>query len=272
MNEPTPSARSGSSPVRLLAALPLALPVALSAALMVTAAAGEPWRGRLQGGGEVWVDPETHRAMGGFDGVERPLWDGVHRLEDGSTVIIRDGIAVPTEPMYEAWRRAERPRPVLAERYCEQLVRKTCGFDDACSSTAACVRARSLRTDAARERHQGRSAAQPPTAAVERCRQALDDPAFPVCASIESDRGDSRCRALVVKVCGANDACAETQACDAARQLQALETEERLVREDPRAPGVTGRQCLEAMHNDFFTPCEPAGPAPRQAGGASNRD
>lgn len=234
----------------------------LTALLLVVLAAhgnalAEPWQGRLQGGAEVTVDPETRRATGVIDGQERPLWDGVHRLEDGSTVIVRDGVAVPTEPMYERWQREDEPEAIYAGRFCNQLVRKTCGFDEACSAHAACLRARTLLTDEMREQRQSPSAGvqYPQTAASERCRTALDDPAFPACASLDAASGDSRCRDLVVRVCGAGNECAGSQACDAAQQLQGLETQERLTNADPAALSRTGQQCLEAMNNSFFAPC-----------------
>jgi hypothetical protein len=223
----------------------------------------DAWRGELQTGGQVVVDPESHRAMREDGGTARPLWDGVHRLEDGSTVIVRDGVAVPTEDMYRAWSGGVAPQPVYAERWCKQLVRKTCGFDDACDNTAACLQARTLLADAERERRElflasgpGTGADTAPTATEPRCREALADPAFPACASL-AEGGDSRCRKLVLRVCGVDDTCADTEACDAARQLEALETEERLALEDPGALSGTGRQCLEAMQNHFFAPCNP---------------
>lgn len=221
-------------------------------------AIAQSWHGQLEGGPEIMVDPDTRRASGVINGERRPLWDGVHKLEDGSTVIVRDGIAVPTEPMYEQWRGQAEPEPVFARHYCKQLVRKTCGFDDACRSSAACLRARALFDDAVRERREPvdfeRDAA--PSATNDRCRDALEDPEFSACASLASETGDSRCQALVERTCGVDDACANSQACDAARQLQGLETQERLTNADPSALSQTGRQCLEAMSNRFFEPCE----------------
>ncbi len=233
-------------------------------ALLLAAPAidAQTWRGALQRGGEIVVDPGTHRAVRQQDGATHPLWDGVHQLEDGSTVTVRDGVAVPTEDMYRTWRGSGPPAPVYAERWCTQLVRKTCGFDDACDTGAACLQARSLRADAQRERRElgltrGLDAgADAPTASAERCRLALAEPGFPACESLAAGAA-GRCRALVRRVCGEDDACADSQACDAARQLLALETEERLAAADPTAPSGTGHQCMEAMHNDFFTPCTP---------------
>jgi hypothetical protein len=220
----------------------------------------QAWQGRLQGGSTIQVDPQTRRATGMFDGEPRPLWDGVHRLEDGSAVIVRDGIAVPTAPMYEQWHGRHAPdEPRYAQRYCKQLVRKTCGFDEACGAAAACLRARSLLGEATQARREAIATGldQASSATNARCREALDDPAFPACASLTAERGDSRCQALVQQACGADEACADSPACDAARQLQALEIQERLGRADPSALSQTGRQCLEAMTNRFFAPCAP---------------
>lgn len=220
------------------------------------AAQAETWRGELQGGGAIRVDPDSHRAVLD-DGSNRPLWDGVHRMGDGSTVIIRDGIAVPTEEMYRAWGSGPVPQPTFADRYCNQLVRKTCGFDDACGSSAACLRARTLLADESGEQRDLPPAANlyPQTATSALCRTALADPGFNACASLEAAAGKSRCRALVVQACGTRDRCGTSQACDAARQLLAMETDERLANDDPGAASLTGQQCIEAMANPFFVAC-----------------
>ncbi|MCG6940132.1 MAG: hypothetical protein LJE69_02645 [Thiohalocapsa sp.] len=223
-------------------------------------AVADNWRGELESGGTIVVDPGTHRALRQDGGTTRQLWDGVHRLEDGSTVIVRDGVAVPTEEMYRAWAGGPTASPIYADRWCMQLVRKTCGFDDACDTVAPCLQARTLLAEAERERRdlaitRGPAADTVRSATEPRCRQALADPAFPACASLTSG-GDSRCRELVLKVCGAKDACADSPACDAARQLQSLETDERLTVADPAALTGTGQQCLEALHNDFFVACD----------------
>jgi hypothetical protein len=99
--------------------------------------------------------------------------------------------------------------------------------------------------------------AYPQTEASELCRHALSDPAYNACESLEAGIGDSRCRKLVDRVCGAERQCGTSQACDAADQLLRMETEERLANDDPGALSGTGRQCIEAMGNDFFKPCRP---------------
>jgi hypothetical protein len=235
----------------------LMLASTLALLMSLTETAADDWRGQLRRGGEITVDPSTHRALRDYGGIQRPMWDGVHHLDDGSTVIIRDGIAVPTEQMYEAWSSGSRPEPAFEERYCDQLVRKTCGFDNACNNSAACMQARSLLAAEGRQQRDLpiTAGSHPTTAAGEECHEALSDPAFPACGSLEAAGGSSRCRDLVDRVCGSAGECAATQGCDAARQLLRMETEERLVNDDPAALSRTGEQCLEAMSNPFFPPC-----------------
>lgn len=224
----------------------------------------EPWAGTLQQGGTLTVEPGSRRALIEQAGQRRPLWDGVHRLDDGSTVTVRDGIAVPTAAMLEAWRAGPVPAATYAERYCEQLVRKTCGFDRACDHHAACLHARTLLAAETREQRDLPLAAgaYPHTATSARCQAALAAPASAACPSLAAATGDSRCQALVARACGQTDACRASPACDAARQLLALETDERLGNADPAAVSLTGRQCLEAIANPFFAACAAVGDPP----------
>ncbi|WP_373509204.1 hypothetical protein, partial [Thiocapsa sp.] len=63
------------------------------------ARADEPWTAPLQRGGQVEVDPRTNRPVLTQDGRQTQLWDGVHRLEDGSVIRIEGGRVVPTTDM-----------------------------------------------------------------------------------------------------------------------------------------------------------------------------
>ncbi len=222
------------------------------------AIAAEPWSGTLYGGGELEVDPESRRAVRYKNGTAVPMWDGTHRLDDGSVVIVREGAVVPTESMLDAWRAPPPMRPALAGRYCDQLVRKVCGYDNACSFDEVCVQARQLLRDEREEQRRMRleSGTHPKTTSSGRCSQALTDGAFPACAQGMAVKKDSPCDLLVLRVCGHDNACANQQACGLARQLLGMETEERLVGSDPSAPTATGNQCREAMSNRFFSPCE----------------
>ena len=77
---------------------------------------------------------------------ERPLWDGTHRLKDGSTLIIRKGIAVPNPDILESRRQLQPPEPeewedmrIVGTSPCERLERKVCGPENECLAIEACA-------------------------------------------------------------------------------------------------------------------------------------
>lgn len=172
------------------------LGAALATLLLCTAPAGadEPWTAPLQRGGQVEVDPRTNRPVINQDGRQTQLWDGVHRLEDGSVIRIEGGRVIPTTDMLV---------PPLAPE-------------------------QSATTDAEGE---------------------TDQPAG------EPITGASPCEQLVIRVCGASRTCWREPACEAARQLREMEQEEWLKGADPHRVTESGKQCTEAMSNDFFAPC-----------------
>lgn len=104
----------------------------------------------LQKGGEVSVDPNTNRATVTRGGVTTPLWDGTHRLDDGSVLIINRGVTVPNRTILES----RRPSPPEAEDWegapiagyspCEKLARRVCGKQDQCGEIEGCTLARQL--------------------------------------------------------------------------------------------------------------------------------
>lgn len=214
------------------------------------------WTGTLSDGSELQVDPSTHRAMQVEGDRARPLWDGVHQLEDGSVVIIRGGTAVPTTEMLRAWEGGTATVDELEGRPCEQLERRVCGHDNRCRATAACLSARSLLNSEreAQRRAPFASGARPATEYTKRCEAALTDAAFPPCVS--ESAAPSPCRALVERVCGEADRCASHPACAPARQLLAQEGEERDASHRPDLPTPSSAQCEEALGNAFFKPCE----------------
>lgn len=237
-----------------------AIGLLLVAALLLaagTTTAGS-WTGSLQDGSVLRVDPQTHRAMRYHNGGAVPMWDGTHRLEDGSVVIVRDGQAVPTEPMLDTWRAEPGAEPRLRERYCDQLVRKVCGFNDECSRAQPCVLARQL---VRMEREEQRraplgSGPYPQTESTTECLDALSNPTFPACRASAPRRPDTDCAQLVERVCGKNNECESSPACSPARQLLQMETEERLESADPDARTPMGAECVKAQDNPFFKPCE----------------
>jgi hypothetical protein len=105
---------------------------------------------RLKGGGTVTVDPDTNRATVTRGGVSTPLWDGTHRLDDDSVLIINQGMTVPDEkilgtrepplPEAETWEGV----PIVGYSPCERLVWRVCGIEDQCAETEACNLARQL--------------------------------------------------------------------------------------------------------------------------------
>lgn len=217
----------------------------------------DSWTGTLHDGSEVQVDPNSRRAMRHHDGRAAPLWDGTHRLEDGSVVIVRDGLAVPTEAMMNTWAE-EGAEPGMRERYCEQLVRKACGFQNECARTQPCVLARQLLNMEREEQRRAPFGAGPlpQTESSGECRDALSNASFPACADSVPATMDSACAKLVDKVCGAGGQCSSSQACGPARQLLKMESEERLESVDPDALSPTGAECEKAMDNAFFEPCQ----------------
>jgi hypothetical protein len=235
----------------------LGLPLWLAASGFATAAS---WTGTLNDGSVIKVDPTTHRAMRYYNGGVAPLWNGTHRLEDGSVVIVHEGQAVPTEEMMGVWAAEPGAQPEMRERYCTQLVRKVCGFHGECGSAQACVLANQLlRMEGEEQRRKPPGAgAHPQTEASGQCIDALSNPAFSVCAAAAPGSKETTCRKLVKRVCGDGNECVGSSACDPARQLLQMETEERLESADPDAKTSVGVECEKAMANAFFKPCTPA--------------
>ncbi len=117
--------------------------IAILAAGAFTAEAGN-WSGRMLNGNEVVVDPGTNRATVTVDGVSTQLWEGTHRLQDGSVLIIRNGIAVPNKTILES-RELPLPEPsewedapIIGYSPCEKLVRRVCGKAGRCVDFMGC--------------------------------------------------------------------------------------------------------------------------------------
>lgn len=131
-------ARSSWLAVGTLAMLALALPLPAAAA---------SWSGKLENGGEIRVDPRTNRPTVTIDGRETQLWDGVHKLQDGSKLTVESGRVTPNEEMIESRQPHPVPpppstdnlgEPILGLSPCERLVRKVCGTDEVCANAKAC--------------------------------------------------------------------------------------------------------------------------------------
>jgi hypothetical protein len=193
-----------------------------------------------------------------YNGGIAPLWDGTHRLEDGSVIIVRDGQAVPTESMMNSWTAEPGSQPLLQDRYCDQLVRKVCGFHDECARSRPCVLARQLLGMEREEQRRlpmgaGRRAQ---TMSGDKCQDALSNLAFPACAVSVPEAEETACRKLVDQVCGTSAECGSSTPCNAARQLLEMENDERLQSANPNARTHTGAECQKAMGNAFFKSCK----------------
>jgi hypothetical protein len=135
-----------------------AMPGKLYFALLLTGVLYMPlvlsdWTSKLEAGGQVRVDPTTNRVTVTRDGVSTPLWDGVHRLEDGSVITVRSGQVVPNEEILRA-RKPQPPAideaqawvgtPIVGLSPCEKLVRRVCGDMQQCRQVPACDPAQQL--------------------------------------------------------------------------------------------------------------------------------
>ena len=158
--------------------------------LMLATQLQAQWSSTLEGGGTVIVDPRTNQATVLRDGVSTPLWDGVHRLSDGSTLTVRAGQAIPTEAILKA-RRPDEPvsdpaegwvgSPIVGLSPCEKLERRVCGVNGLCKQAEACQMARQL-LDEERKEHSASGSPDVMTYSSGRCQQALrDDLNFKAC-------------------------------------------------------------------------------------------
>jgi hypothetical protein len=242
--------------------LPPLAPALALATLLCTGPAGAagdsgPWTRAGERGEVISIDPTTQRAtVSGADGTNRPLWDGVHRLEDGRTLIMRAGVVVQDVDMSASKREpmrieddAEGVSPCLA------LTRRVCGLKAECGSTHACGLAQQLLRFEEDER-QERPDIEPQTV-LRQCRDALSNPtSFPGCPANATLSEDSPCRSLLRRVCGKANECAEAPACRAARQLGEMEIEERLSAAQPELNPRAAGQCTQALlDKNFFLPC-----------------
>jgi hypothetical protein len=212
------------------------------------------WQADLEDGRRISVDLSSNRVqLVTGKGRGAPLWDGVHRLSDGSVITVRSGLMVPNREVLAA-----RDAPPLKRQTrttasaCSQLIDKTCGVHRACESTQGCDLARQLRA-----LQWNRVAPDPAGSdwAEARCRHALaDDAAFAPCDLPPADE-PGICHRLVRHLCGENNRCAATESCEIARQM--LELEQAALRDGVADYAVDSRrQCQSAFREHaYFPPC-----------------
>jgi hypothetical protein len=242
----------------------LALVLLVVLATIAPCALGQSWSSRLQDGSRIEVDPRTNRAMVySPSGVVTPLWDGVHRLEDGSSITVRSGIMVPNREVLELRQGVPAgPGPAFVAGHsspCVILVRKVCGLHEECAGHPACSYAKQLRGIELDEQREGPASSsggvlETPT----QCADALKDEEFFVpCGLRRRDRSPTACQRLVDRVCGMGNQCANNSGCRLARQLMEMEYQDRLKSVNPEAITDSGRQCQQsAADKDLFAPCE----------------
>jgi hypothetical protein len=202
-----------------------------------------------QQGYELRYDPTTSRVETRVNGQVRPMWDGVHRLENGQVLRIRNGVAVRDETVMQS-----EPRPqVLRDEVstCRRLVRRSCGLGGTCGHTESCRHATQLLGFHNEAKHSDRHKIEL------QCLEALDDTAFFKPCPVPPGRSwGSACVDLVVKSCGTLAQCKDSEGCDLARQLQQMEYDEKLMLIDTRQKTPTTHQCEEIFSDDqVFVPC-----------------
>jgi hypothetical protein len=211
------------------------------------------WQGSLQDGSRITIDPFTNKAMRTLDGETTPLWNGVHRLNNGAVIIVREGLVVRDETVTKAQQEQVRNRHNAA---CMQLVTKVCGVHNECHSQPACDPASQLLAMEREERNSNGSETTLESSTL--CLEALaNEDFFTPCKQRESDQLATACERLASTVCGEEGVCKDTQGCDAARQLITMEQQDRY--EFPDIPSRATEQCREMLHHptELFISCEP---------------
>jgi len=236
---------------------------------------GQGWTKGLEHGGVVKIDPSTNRATIYNDQGSTQLWDGTHRLENGSVIIVEDGVVksgggevqrstAPVTP--------EPGTPRAGSSTCVELVIKVCGFNGECRNAEACSPARQLMQLEKEEAWQTHS--QGPNETSAECRKALSNESyFARCENQPLSDAPTSCEKLVSRVCGDDAKCSEASGCPPARQLLAMETQERLASRAPDRPTYTSRKCEEALKgSDYFRQCGHRAEDPVSAAGDSDSE
>lgn len=103
-----------------------------------------------------------------------------------------------------------------------------------------------------------------PNKEILRTREPWPEPASPAAEGEGKPIvGTSPCNQLVQKVCGPDASCADSAACGPARQLLDMEREEQRRLGTPQRQVSTTAKCIEALNDDFFSPCSEAAASPR---------
>jgi hypothetical protein len=210
----------------------------------------ETWQADLINTGKVQTDAKTHKPTVTYKDNSTQLWDGVHTLQDGSIIIVKDGVIIPNEAMYHAWSKANNINQTTLElNPCELLTRRVCGVQNSCANQKACKLAQQLQKlwENAPDATKNLS-----STGKNECHKALIDPVtFSSCD--KETKPPEICTRLVTQVCGENNECKDKPACNVAQQLLKLAHEvilKNIVNEiEPE------QDCREAINNHFFVAC-----------------
>ncbi len=226
--------------------------------LMVPIVNAGTWSSELEDGRTIHVDPRSNRpTIASGVGEGQPLWDGVHRLQDGSTITVRSGVMVPNRQFLQQDIRPQKNEAIAHTQVkrspaCDLLVLKVCGLQGDCESPDACGLARQLRASL------GKPAAATPSEykwIISQCELASkDETNFPTCASSIA-LINQPCQQLVDMLCVGSWRCTSSAACKTARLLLEQQSKE------PNANGLNGnggfrQQCRKMLlEHAFFPPC-----------------
>ena len=168
--------------------------VLLCAGVSLSVSSMADWSSGLQGGGTVTVDPDTRRATITRDGVTSPLWNGVHRLQDGSAMIISNGEVVTgtvaeTPPQLLPPEQADwQGMPIAGYSPCEQLARRVCGLNGECLRAEACNPAQQLLAMERDERSKARDGSRMTYTSGQCIKARQDDAYFAQCGHAAGEK------------------------------------------------------------------------------------
>jgi hypothetical protein len=231
-------------PLRHIIKVVLLLPIALLAE-------NPSWQGQLQDGSQISIDSITNKVSRRAEGVTTPLWDGVHKLDNGAVIIVRDGVVVKDSVIIDAQREQERDRLNAA---CMQLVKKVCGMHNECDSHPACDPAHQLLAMERSELNGSWSGTMLESSTY--CLEALGNERFFQTCDRRSPGHETPCEKLRQKVCGSDNQCASREACEAASQLISMEQQD--MHSVPGGFTYASAQCRDALvdDSDYFRACE----------------
>ncbi len=218
---------------------------------LCTEADEAPWRGALQDGSRISIDPTTNKVTRDAQGETSQLWDGVHQLDNGAVIIVRDGIVVKDNAILKIQQEHERKQ---FEEACALLVRKVCGPRNECEDHPACDPARQLLSMEQDEHRSGW--VESISESSRKCLEAQSNEAFfQACTKRGAGMPLTPCEKLQQRVCGAQDKCGASEACNAVRQLLKMELEDRYA--SPNGVSQSSEQCESLLTDEaFFRPCK----------------